>query len=208
MITELWLQTCITAAFWYDILCVLTFITWKLQVVSGDCTYRMTALLLDITIFCVRPGCEIQLASYGSKHALQSLFSKSFVHTCTHNFKTTVHIWTFCIPNNFSTIEDIPCVVWSCMRDMTKKLWPQTHIGHSLIKSWCVCTASSYIHRYCMWCATRHDNKTHVVYDCATDQTAALLPTMHHFMRTNLASYSIHIAISFQFQWTLLIRVG
>ena len=40
---------------------------------------RMTALLSAMSIFCIRAGCKIQMASYASKHALQSLFDKLFV---------------------------------------------------------------------------------------------------------------------------------
>ena len=40
-------------------------------------------------------------------------------------------------------------------------------------------------------CATMHDNKTHVAYDCTTHQTMAILSTMHCFIRTSLVSYSI-----------------
>ena len=35
-------------------LCVLTLFTQKLQVVHGCCTYRMTALLSKMSIFCIR----------------------------------------------------------------------------------------------------------------------------------------------------------
>ena len=90
---ELWIQTCIVTTFRCDILCILTLITRKLKVISGHSTYRTTALLLEVSIFCVRAGFEIQLVSYGSKHASQSLSSKPFVRTCTHNLKTTGHIW-------------------------------------------------------------------------------------------------------------------
>ena len=44
-ISELRLLTRITTSFWYDILCVLTCIPWKLQLVYRRSTYRMTYLL-------------------------------------------------------------------------------------------------------------------------------------------------------------------
>ena len=71
----------------------------------------MTALLLEMSFFCVRAACKVQLASYGSKHALWSLSDTPFVCTYTHNLKTTGHIWMFWILNDCSTIGDIPCVV-------------------------------------------------------------------------------------------------
>ena len=76
MIGELWIQTCIATTFRYNILCVLTRITRKLQVVCRHATYWMTALLSKMFIFFVRAGCEIWMASYVSKHALQSLSDK------------------------------------------------------------------------------------------------------------------------------------
>ena len=49
-----------------ELLSVLTLVTWKLQIVYERCTYRMTALLSEVSIFCVRAGCKIGLVSYGS----------------------------------------------------------------------------------------------------------------------------------------------
>ena len=71
---------------------------------------------------------------YGSKHASQSLSDKQFVCTYTFNLKTTGYKWTSCVSNDCTTIGDIPCVVWSCMRDLTRELWPQTCTSHSLIQ--------------------------------------------------------------------------
>ena len=60
----------------------------------------------------VRDGCEIQLVSYGSKHASQSLSDMRFV-SYKHNMKPTdcTCIEMFCISNDCSAIRDIPCVV-------------------------------------------------------------------------------------------------
>ena len=77
-IGELWIQIRITATFGYDILVVLTLVTREVQLVCGRFTYRMTALLSDMYIFCVRAGIEIQVVSYASKHASQSLFDRPF----------------------------------------------------------------------------------------------------------------------------------
>ena len=57
----------------------------------------MTALLLEMSVFCVRAGYEMRFASYGSKHESQSLYDKPFVCTYMLNLKTTGRIWTFCI---------------------------------------------------------------------------------------------------------------
>ena len=58
-------------SFCYDISCLLTCITQKLQVIYGCSAVWTTAPLLEMSIFWVRPACEIQLASYGSKHPFQ-----------------------------------------------------------------------------------------------------------------------------------------
>ena len=128
-------------------LCAFTLITRKLLVVYGRCTYRMTALLSEMSIFCVRAGCVIRMASYGSKHSLLFFSNKPFVGPYRHNLKTTGYIWTFSTSNDLSTIGNIPCVVQSWKRYSTGELWFQTCIGCSLIQK-CAYTASLYIHRY------------------------------------------------------------
>ena len=55
----------------------------KLQDIYERCIHWMTALLSEISIFCVRAGCEIRLMTYGSKHSLQFLLiSHLCVLTC------------------------------------------------------------------------------------------------------------------------------
>ena len=57
-------------------LCVLTLLSRKLLVVYGCCTYRMTTLLSEMSIFYVRAECKIQLVRYGSEHSSQFLVNK------------------------------------------------------------------------------------------------------------------------------------
>ena len=78
-IGELWIQTSIETTSRYIVLSVLTLVTRKVQVVYGRSIYRMTALLSEMSIFCVRAGFEIQMANYASKHASQSLSDKLFL---------------------------------------------------------------------------------------------------------------------------------
>ena len=66
--------------------------------------------------------------------ASQSPSNEPVVHTYMCNLKTTDHIWIFSISKDCSTIGDIPCVVQSCMRDLTGELQPQICIGCSLIQ--------------------------------------------------------------------------
>ena len=143
IIIELWTQAHIATSIQWNIICILTLITRKLQVVCGRSSYRTTPLLLEMYIFCVRAGCEIQLASYCSKYALQSLCNKPFVHTYIHNVKSIGHTWTFCISNDCSSIRDIPCVVQSWMRDLTGELQQQTHTSCSLTQ-YCVHTLQGH----------------------------------------------------------------
>ena len=103
-IGDLWNQTRIMSTFGYDILCLLTLVTRKLQVVCGSFTYRTTALLSDIYIFCVRARCEMRMVIYASKHASESL-STSHLCILTHILKSTGPIRTFRISNDSSTIE-------------------------------------------------------------------------------------------------------
>ena len=95
----------------YTIFCVLTCIARKLQVVYGHSRYQTTALLSEMSIFWVRAPCEIWLASYGSKCTSLSLSKMPFMRTSMQNLKTTSHMWMFCLSNDCSTIEDIPCEV-------------------------------------------------------------------------------------------------
>ena len=86
-IGKLWTQTCIAITA-IQHLCILTLLTQKLHVVYRHCTYNMTALQLEMSVFCVRAGCEIRLVSYASKCSSQFLSDKSFVRTYMHNLKS------------------------------------------------------------------------------------------------------------------------
>ena len=92
-INELRIQTHIATTFWY-ILYVLTLVTRKLQVIRGRSTYRTTALLSEMSIFCVKAGCKIWMASYASKHTSQSFSGKPIVHIQLHLTHTHV-TWKF-----------------------------------------------------------------------------------------------------------------
>ena len=60
----------IVVPYWSTILCILTNVTQKVQVVGGCSTYWTTGVLLEMSIFCVRAVREMRLVSYGSKHTL------------------------------------------------------------------------------------------------------------------------------------------
>ena len=166
-IDELWIQARIATSFWYEILCVLTLITQQLQVAYGCSTYWMTTLLLEMSIFCVRAGCKIQLMSYGSKHALQCLSDKQIVHTWTHNMKTAGHIMDVpFIKRMLYYQRHSLCALELHERSYWRAMAPDTHQSFS-DTTLCAYTASPHIHMYiAIWCATTHDNRTHVPYDC------------------------------------------
>ena len=121
-------------------------ITQKLQVIYGRSTYQTSALLSKMSIFCVRAGCKKGLVSYGSKHALQSLSDKPFVHTyITHlTWKLQVvprhstHWTTAQLSETF--------VVW--YRDAWE-IWPESYgPRHALVVFWynIVCVFCKPIH--------------------------------------------------------------
>ena len=93
-IGELWIKTRIETTLRYVVLCLLTLVTRKLQVVYGRSIYRMTALLSQIPIFCVRAGFEIQMACYASKHVSQYkpfFYEYSVLRRITWNFRSYVN---------------------------------------------------------------------------------------------------------------------
>ena len=69
-----------------------------------------------------------------------------------HNLKTTGCVWMFCILNDCSTIRNIPCVVYSCMRDPTRELQLWYNIVHSGMYGKCCslvlncCSAHTHTH--------------------------------------------------------------
>ena len=184
-IGDLWSQTRIASPFGYDILCVHTLVTRKLQVVCGRFTYRTTTLLSEMYIFCVRAGCDIGMAIYASKHASESLSYKPFVRTYTHDLKSTGPIRTFCISNDSSTIQR-HSLWWLELHENFH--WRDTALGTHrsfLHRTLCVYTESPYIHRYLVRNdAWQQTSRTLWLHD--THQTTALLPTMQSFYKNKV----------------------
>ena len=84
MIGELQIQTRIAITFQYGILCALTVVTWKQQVICECSTYQTTALVSEMSIFCVRVGCKIQNVSYTSNmHCSIFPVSHLCLYSCT-----------------------------------------------------------------------------------------------------------------------------
>ena len=70
---------------------VLILKTQKLQDIYGHSTYRTTTPLSEMSIFCVRVGCQIQSKSSCSKLASECISNEPFVRTYTYNLKTIGH---------------------------------------------------------------------------------------------------------------------
>ena len=98
----------------------------------------MTPLLSEMFLFWVRAACELRLATYGSKHPLQSLSDMSccaYLHVQLKNYRLYMDILHI---NNWSTIGDIPFLVWSCIQANVGKLWFQKCIAVSFWYAICV----------------------------------------------------------------------
>ena len=73
-------------------LCILTRITWKLQVVHGHSAYRTTALLLGTFLVWLRVAWEIWLESYNPRHA--SVISDTTL--CAYTASHFIHPYLVC----------------------------------------------------------------------------------------------------------------
>ena len=72
---------------------IFTLVTGKLQVVCGRSTYRLTALLFEMSIMWVRAGYEIWMASNASKHTLQSFsYNRSWVYSLFRHITWKVQV--------------------------------------------------------------------------------------------------------------------
>ena len=171
MISKLWFHANTHySLFWYAILCMNTYTQLE--------NYRSYVDILHIKQLLYYQRCLFSGLDLHAKHdwwvmvpnTYHRLFpcNKPFVHTSTHNWKTTGCKWMFCISNNNSTIDDIPCVLQSCTKHLTGEFWIQTSI---VVVLWyniiMYILLSSYIW-ISIWCPTTHDNKTHTAYDCTT----------------------------------------
>ena len=145
-------------------------------------------LLSEMSIVCVRAGCEIQLVSYGSKHALQSLSNKQFVYTC---ITWKLQVMYGCSAYQITALLSETFLV--CLELHERSNWkatsPNMHQSFS-DKTFCVYTASPYIHHYLVHnCAWQQNSCT---LDCILHSKRWLyMPTTYDFIRTKLASYTM-----------------
>ena len=156
----------------------------------------MDNLLIEWKLYyqrCLFSGLELH-----ARYDWQDMIGKLWLQTHIPVFPIHVHhlciltcitwtiqvVQTLYISNNCSTCTFLTslCGLKLHERFNWKAMAPDTHHSHSLIQH-CVCMlqALTYI---TIWCATTHDNKTHIAYDCITHQTMTLLPMMHCFIKT------------------------
>ena len=148
-----------------------------------------------MSFFWVRAVCEIWLASYGFKHTYQSHFDTPFVHASHINYRSYVdvlHIEQLLYYQKHSL-----CVLELHERSDWRTMTPNTHWSVT-DTTLCAYTASLYIYHYLVYNYAWQQNSHTLWLYYTPDKT--LLPTMHHFIKTSLASYSIHVAVSFQLQ--------
>ena len=157
-------KTRIETSNWYDNLCVLRRITQKLRVIYGCSTYWTTALLSEMFIFCVRVGCVIQLVSYGSKHASQSLYHKPFVRTVLQRITWKLQVIYGCSAYQMTVLLSETFLVW--FRVAWEIRLESYGFRHSLVILWynIVCVYHKPIHTSLFGVQLRMTTK--LIYDC------------------------------------------
>ena len=192
----------------YAILCVLTHITWKLQVVDGCSTYQTTVLLLEMSIFLVTAACVVWLVDYGTKHALQSLSDTPFLHTYKHNVKLQVvyvcsTYWTTAL-----LLETF--LVWFRVAWV---IWLESYGPRCTLRSFFDTTCAYYkpVLTSLFGTTTRQQNSCSLwVYYTPNDNFTAnnalfyKSKVIHHDVQAAAVhSIYLHNAVSFQVQWAL-----
>ena len=95
-----------------------------------QCSAHQKAALLSVSFLSwVGATCKLRLASYGCKDTSQCPPNTPLCCTCTHNLKTTWHIWMFYLLNNCLATRDHVALVWTCMLCMVGELQLQTCIS-------------------------------------------------------------------------------
>ena len=144
---------------------------WIFHILNNCSTNR------DVYLLCWS-CCEIKLASYGSKHAFQSLSDKQFVCTYMPSMKSTGHIWMFCILNDCSTIRTGELEPQLCINFIKIKLCVGMMQASTCITIW---YANTYHETPCM---------TRILH---TKWQLYCQPVL--FIRTKLVSYTTHCRV-------------
>ena len=141
-----------------------------------------------MSIFWVRAVCKLQLVNYGSKHTSQSPSGMLhvFVRLSTHTHVTwKLQVLCGCFAYQITALLSKTFLVWF---RVVWEIWLEScnprHASQSFSD-----TTLSFVH-----CKPVYT----IQFGVQLGLMIALLPMMHHFIRTNLASYPIHLAVFFQ----------
>ena len=197
-IDELWLQTCITVSFLiHHFTCNYTH---KLK------TQKMYASILRIerliyNMRCVFSGLDLpvrygwQVMPPNTHHSFLPIGNLCLLPLITwtlhRSYMVVLHIKRVLYYRTYflGELELLERFNW-------KPTAPDMHRGCSLIQCYHPYAASSYIHRYLL-CNYAWQRNSHAFWLHTTNWMTVLLPTLRHFIRTNLDSYSIHVVVSF-----------
>ena len=144
--------------FQYDVCTYLTLVTRKLQGVNERRTYRMTALLLEISIFHVKSGCKM----LGEFFQFLSI-SHLYVLTCiTWKLQVVYGRSTY----QMTSLLSATFLVWF---RVAKQIQLETYgFGHTLVILWykLVCTYCKPVYISLFGAQLCMTIKIHVLYDC------------------------------------------
>ena len=102
-----------------SLLCVLTRITWKLQVIYGHSAYQMTVPLSETFLVCLRVAWEILLERYSLRHApvvLETTLCACTASLYIHRYLVRSYAW-----------QQTP-VPYHCILHTKRRLHCQQHI--------------------------------------------------------------------------------
>ena len=152
---------------WYDILGVLTLVTRELLVICRRFTPRTTALLSKMYFVSVKVGFEIQITSYLSNHASQSLSDRPFyVYSVLRRITWKLQVVRKCLA--YGTTAILLETFFVCF-GVALGIWLESYCPRHTLVVFCyhnmcvhILQARLYIP---IWYATKPDNKTHAPYE-------------------------------------------
>ena len=176
--------------FLINILCVLTLVTRKLQVICRRSTYRMTALLSGMSIVCVKAGCKMQ-------NIYHSLFPISHFRVYSVLRHITWKLQVICgrSANRTTAILSETFFVWF---RVAIEIWLEScGSRHASVVLWCdiVCVYCKPMYTLLFGTQLRLTTKLTDLMTAYYTPNDGLLPTMHRLHWTKLASYTTHCSV-------------
>ena len=96
--------------------------------ISNDCSnIGDTALILGMSIFCVRAGCKIWMARYSSEHASQSLSDKSLSDKTLYKYTVILYIHCYLVRNYTWQHNSRTLSLHTCTTHQMAALLPTKH---------------------------------------------------------------------------------